>query len=71
MSPHHADCGCLIITRTTPCRSDPTAVRAASTIPAGDSTVPVRLDQRYQLRENGRDDISNQNRQATGGTGGS
>ena len=25
----------------------------------------------YQLRENGRDDISNQNRQATGGPGGS
>jgi prepilin-type N-terminal cleavage/methylation domain-containing protein len=32
----------------------------------GDSSYPT-----YQLRENGRDDISNQNRQATGGVGGS
>ena len=32
----------------------------------GDSSYPT-----YQLRENGRDDISNQNRQATGGLGGS
>ena len=39
------------------------------TIPAG-TTVPVGSTS-YQLRDNGRDDISNQNRQATGGPGGS
>jgi len=48
---------------------DPTLFGSGETIPAG-TTVPVGSTS-YQLRENGRDDISNQNRQATGGTGGS
>ena len=39
-------------------------IPAGTTVAGGDSTT-------YQLRENGRDDISNQNRQATGGLGGS
>ncbi len=47
---------------------DPTLF-SGETIPAG-TTVPVGSTS-YQLRENGRDDISNQNRQATGGPGGS
>ena len=47
---------------------DPTLF-SGETIPAG-TTVPVGSTT-YQLRENGRDDISNQNRQATGGPGGS
>ncbi len=47
---------------------DPTLF-SGETIPAG-TTVPVN-SKTYQLRENGRDDISNQNRQATGGPGGS
>ena len=48
---------------------DPTLFGSGETIPAG-TTVPVGSTT-YQLRENGRDDISNQNRQATGGPGGS
>ena len=48
---------------------DPTLFGSGETIPAG-TTVPVGSTS-YQLRENGRDDISNQNRQATGGVGGS
>ena len=48
---------------------DPTLFGSGETIPAG-TTVPVGSTS-YQLRENGRDDISNQNRQATGGPGGS
>ena len=47
---------------------DPTLF-SGETIPAG-TTVPVGSTS-YQLRENGRDDISNQNRQAIGGPGGS
>ena len=53
------------------------ALFSGETVPAGTAispnpppppnpTLPT-----YQLRENGRDDISNQNRQATGGLGGS
>ena len=42
---------------------------SGETVPAG-TTVPVNSTS-YQLREYGRDDISNQNRQATGGPGGS
>jgi prepilin-type N-terminal cleavage/methylation domain-containing protein len=45
------------------------ALFSGETVPAG-TTVPVGSTS-YQLRENGRDDISNQNRQATGGPGGS
>ena len=48
---------------------DPVLFGSGETIPAG-TTVPVGSTT-YQLRENGRDDISNQNRQATGGPGGS
>ena len=47
---------------------DPTLL-SGGTIPAG-TAVPVGSTT-YQLRENGRDDISNQNRQAIGGPGGS
>ncbi len=47
---------------------DPNLFGGNETIPAG--TIPVGSTS-YQLRENGRDDISNQNRQAIGGPGGS
>ena len=47
---------------------DPTLF-SGETVPAG-TTVPVNSTS-YQLREYGRDDISNQNRQATGAPGGS
>jgi len=48
---------------------DPALFGSGETVPAG-TTVPVGSTT-YQLRDNGRDDISNQNRQATGGPGGS
>ena len=58
----------LIIIENNAIPFDPTLF-SGETIPAG-TTVPVGSTS-YQLRENGRDDISNQNRQATGGVGGS
>jgi len=48
---------------------DPTLFGSGETVPAG-TVVPVGSTT-YQLRDNGRDDISNQNRQAIGGPGGS
>ena len=54
---------------STPYRSIRALFSNGETIPACD-TIPVGSTS-YQLRENGRDDISNQNRQATGGLGGS
>ena len=49
---------------------DPTLFSNGRDHPRRDSDAG-ELRRRYQLRENGRDDISNQNRQATGGPGGS
>ena len=47
------------------------ALFSGETVPAGTAISPNPTLPTYQFRENGRDDISNQNRQATGGSGGS
>ncbi|HKM52651.1 MAG TPA: prepilin-type N-terminal cleavage/methylation domain-containing protein [Isosphaeraceae bacterium] len=48
---------------------DPTLFGSGETVPAGSTTLVPPTS--AQLRDNGRDNISNQNRQATGGPGGS